>query len=126
MVESVMFLGFSLCISIIPYHKKNFNKLCLFGAFLYCISMLLQGPLVFINVPLLPKSKPISWVASGVAVGGIGGAFIMPAVMSALMEVTEGLYPPSKDNECQSAMGSLISLSFGIGNFLGTMCGGYF
>jgi len=88
--------------------------------------MFLEGPLIFISVPLLPKSGPVYWIASGIAIGGIGGALIMPSAMPALVEVSEGYYPPSKDAESKNAMGALISLAFGTGNFFGTMCGGYF
>ena len=93
---------------------------------MYAISMLLEGPLIFIHVPLIPRDTAIYWVASGIAIGGIGGAFIMPSAMCALVDVSEGVYPPSKDSEAKNAMGALISLAFGTGNFLGTMCGGYF
>ena len=88
--------------------------------------MFLQGPpLILIKVPLLPKSEPVYWVATGIAIGGIGGALIMPSAMAALVEVSEGIYPISQDSEAKNAMGALISLAFGTGNFFGTMCGGY-
>ena len=88
--------------------------------------MFLEGPIAFIHLPHLPKTVPVYFVATGIALGGIGGALIMPSAMPALVDVSEGVYPPSKDAESKNAMGSLISLAFGTGNFLGTMCGGYF
>ena len=95
------------------------------GAFLFVVSMFLEGPLILIKLPLLPKSEPIKWVASGIGIGGIGGALIMPSAMAALVEVTEGTYPLSQDSEMKNAMGVLISLAFGTGNFFGTISGGY-
>jgi len=80
---------------------------------------------MLIKLPLLPKSEPVIWVAGGIAIGGIGGALIMPSAMAALVEVSEGIYPISQDSEAKNAMGALISLAFGTGNFFGTMCGGY-
>jgi len=62
------------------------------GAGLYAISMLLEGPLIFIHVPLIPRENVIYWVATGIAIGGIGGAFIMPSAMCALVDVSEGVY----------------------------------
>jgi hypothetical protein len=41
----------------------------------------------------MPKSAPVGWVAGGIAIGGIGGALIMPSAMAALVEVSEGIYP---------------------------------
>ena len=87
--------------------------------------MFLEGPLLFINVPTFPFYIYITYVAAGIAIGGIGGALIMPSAMCALIDATEGIYPPSKDSEAKNAMGALISLAFGTGNFLGTMSGGY-
>ena len=94
MIESIMFVGFSLIISIIPDRKKNFNKLCLFGTIFYTLSMLFEGPLIGIPAN---KSNGIYWIGVGIALGGIGGALIMPAAMPALDESLRGCFPPGKD-----------------------------
>ena len=50
MIEGYSFIMGSLIISLIPNSKKNFNKMCLFGVFLYSISMMTGGPIYFIKI----------------------------------------------------------------------------
>jgi len=77
--ESIMFIGSSIIISLIPERKKNFVKLVLAGAIIFCIGMIIEGP--FIGIPADDDGL---MVIAGVAVGGIAGAFIMPAAVPAL------------------------------------------
>ena len=48
MIEGYAFILGSIFINFIPLKYKNFNKMCLFGAILYFIGMLISGPAVFI------------------------------------------------------------------------------
>jgi MFS family permease len=121
MIESVMFVGFSLVISIVPDKKKNFGKICLVGAILYTLSMFFEGPVI--GLPTSRKTG-IYYIGLGIALGGIGGACIMPAAMPALDECLRGCFPPSKDSQVKNAMGALVAGAFGTGNFLGTIVGG--
>jgi hypothetical protein len=83
MIESIMFVGFSLVISIVPDKKKNFGKICLAGTVFYTVSMLLEGPLKGLPVS---RSTGVYYIGLGIGLGGIGGALIMPAAMPALDE----------------------------------------
>ena len=94
MIESIMFVGFSLVVSIIPDRKKSFNKLCLVGTILYTLSMLFEGPLIGLPAK---RNYGIYWIGLGIALGGVGGAMIMPAAMPALDESLKGCFPPGKD-----------------------------
>ena len=116
-----MFVGFSLVISVVPDKKKHFGKLCLVGAILYTLSMLFEGPVM--GLPASRKTG-IYYIGLGIALGGIGGALIMPAAMPALDECLRGCFPPSKDGQVKNAMGALVAGAFGTGNFIGTIVGG--
>ena len=120
MVESIMFVGMSIVISIVPEKKKNFNKLCLLGAGLYTVSMFCEGPVIGLPVS---RSIGIYWIGLGIAIGGVGGAMIMPAAMPALDESLRNCFPPGKDAQVKNAMGALIAGAFGTGNFIGTIVG---
>ena len=50
MVEGGAFIVGSVAIASVNQKYKNFNKLCLFGVFLYFIGMGLGGPLYLFNV----------------------------------------------------------------------------
>ena len=89
-----MFVGFSLVISIVPDKKKNFNKICLVGTIFYTLSMFFEGPLKGLPAD---RHTGIYFIGLGIALGGIGGACIMPAAMPALDECLQGCFPPSKD-----------------------------
>lgn len=121
MIESVMFVGMSCVVSIIPDKKKNFNKVVCLGALLFTISMFCEGPFKFLPVT---RATGIYWLGLGIGIGGIGGAMIMPAAMPALDESLKGVYPPGKDGQVKNAMGALVAGAFGAGNFIGTIMGG--
>ena len=96
----------------------------LFGAILFVISLFLQGPFYGISTGMTPNSSELYWILAGLAVGGVGGAFITPYGMPALAENLEGVFPADKDGEVKNAMGSLLSLCFGLGNLIGCILGG--
>jgi len=45
MVEGIAFILGSVCIACVNQKYKNYNKLCLFGVFMYFIGMALGGPM---------------------------------------------------------------------------------
>ena len=96
----------------------------LFGAILFVISLFLQGPLIVIKTGMTPNNSELDWILAGLAIGGVAGAFITPYGMPALAENLEGVFPADKDGEVKNAMGSLLSLCFGLGNLIGCILGG--
>ena len=96
----------------------------LFGAILFVISLFLQGPFYGIKTGVTPNNSELDWILAGLAIGGVAGAFITPYGMPALAENLEGVFPADKDGEVKNAMGSLLSLCFGLGNLIGCILGG--
>lgn len=96
----------------------------LFGGILFVISLCIQGP--FIGIPLGQKPDSLEkwYIYIGLGIGGVAGAFITPYGMPALAENLEGVFPADKDGEVKNAMGSLLSLCFGLGNLVGCILGG--
>jgi hypothetical protein len=67
----------------------------------------------------------VYWVAAGVALGGIGQAFINVNSMAALEESVRGVWPSNKMIEVNNAMGAVISGANGAGNFSGVIIGSF-
>ena len=50
MVEGYFFMLGSLLMGFIPERSKNFNKIILVGIFFYFLTMMVGGPILFIQV----------------------------------------------------------------------------
>jgi predicted MFS family arabinose efflux permease len=122
MLEGYTMIATSLLIALIPDSKKNYNKLTLIGAMIFSVAIFVEGPITLIEPA---RKEGVYWAASGVALLGIGEAFIMLHSMSALEESLSGVYPASKLGEVSNAMGSLISAANGAGSSLGTIIGAF-
>jgi hypothetical protein len=120
MIEGYTMIATSILIALIPDSKKNYNKLTLVGALIFCVAIFVEGPITLIE----PSRKDgVYWAAAGVALVGIGEAFVMLHSMTALEESLSGVYPASKIGEVSNAMGSLISAANGAGNCSGIILG---
>jgi|TARA_B110000285_G_scaffold135581_1_gene151908 MFS family permease len=123
MIEGYTMIATSILIALVPDSKKNYNKLTLVGALIFCLAIFVEGPITLIEPA---RKEGVYWAASGVALIGIGEAFIMLHSMTALEESLSGVYPASKIGEVSNAMGSLISGANGAGNCSGIVLGALF
>ena len=121
-IEGYTMIGASALISMVADRRKNFNKLLLAGGFIYMAAMFIQGP---VNIITPDRSHGVYWVAAGVALGGIGQAFINVNSMAALEESVRGVWPQHKMIEVNNAMGAVISGANGAGNFSGVIMGSF-
>jgi hypothetical protein len=110
---------------MIPDNKKDFNKMLLIGALLLVFTQFLTGPIY--PIPVHDPSNLVSfyWAAAGLAVGGVAGCFILPYGMPALAENLVGVFPADQEVQVKNAQGSLLSVFFALGNFIGTLLGGF-
>jgi hypothetical protein len=121
-IEGYTMIGASALISVVADRRKNFNKLLLVGAFVYMAAMFIQGP---VNIIHPDRKHGVYWVAAGVALGGVGQAFINVNSMAALEESIRGVWPSNKMIEVNNAMGAVISGANGAGNFSGVIIGSF-
>lgn len=110
---------------MIPDNKKNFNKILLAGAFLLVLTQMTTGPMYPIPVPDPDSEASFYWTVAGLAIGGVAGCFILPYGMPALGENLVGVFPPDKEVQVKNAQGSMLSVFFALGNFIGTLLGGF-
>jgi len=120
MIEGYTMIATSVFIALVPDSKKNYNKLTFVGALVFCVAIFVEGPITLIEPA---RKEGVYWAASGVALIGIGEAFVMLHSMTALEESLSGVYPASKIGEVSNAMGSLISGANGAGNCSGIIIG---
>lgn len=123
-IQGVAFLIFYIPQGMIPDSKKNYNKILLTGSFLMVFSLFLMGPFYGMPVGQKPDSYEKWYIFAGLALGGFGGACITPYGMPSMKKNMAGVYPASMDGELKNAMGSLLSMCFGLGNLIGCMTGG--
>jgi len=111
-----------MIICYVENKRTNYNKLLLVGAFIYMPAMFIQGP---INIITPDRAHGVYWVAAGVALGGIGQAFMNVNTMAALEESVRGVWPQEKMIEVNNAMGAIVSGANGAGNFSGVIIGSF-